>query len=142
LVFPGETKKQFENTVRLFKEIKFDMAYIAQYSPRPGTAAFLMEDDVPKEEKKKREKILTEILKETALEKNKKYIGKIVEVLPTESKNGFSIGKSFHYKTVKFEGSKNLIGKFVKVKITEAMPGGLKGMLIRERLIKNSKLSY
>ncbi|MDI6591811.1 MAG: tRNA (N6-isopentenyl adenosine(37)-C2)-methylthiotransferase MiaB, partial [Patescibacteria group bacterium] len=45
--FPGETKEQFENTVKLFKEIKFNMAYIAKYSPRPGTAAFKMKDDVP-----------------------------------------------------------------------------------------------
>lgn len=61
--FPGETKKQFENTVKLFKEIKFDNAYVAKYSPRPGTAAFQMKDDVPLEEKKRRERILREILK-------------------------------------------------------------------------------
>lgn len=56
--FPGETQKQFENTVKLFKEIKFNMAYIAKYSPRPGTAAFQMKDNVPLKEKKRREKIL------------------------------------------------------------------------------------
>ncbi|PIP24923.1 MAG: tRNA (N6-isopentenyl adenosine(37)-C2)-methylthiotransferase MiaB [Candidatus Nealsonbacteria bacterium CG23_combo_of_CG06-09_8_20_14_all_36_12] len=61
--FPGETKKQFENTVKLFKEIKFDYAYIAKYSPRSGTAAFKMKDNVPLEEKKQREKILMEIIK-------------------------------------------------------------------------------
>jgi len=79
--FPGETKKQFGNTVKLFKEIKFDMAYIAKYSPRPGTAAAKLKDDVSPKEKERRRKILTEILKETALEKNKKYIGRTVEVL-------------------------------------------------------------
>ncbi len=61
--FPGETKKQFQNTVKLFKEIRFDWAYIVKYSPRPGTAAFQMEDNVPLIEKKRREKILREILK-------------------------------------------------------------------------------
>jgi len=61
--FPGETKKQFENTVKLFKEIKFNTAYIAKYSPRSGTAAFQMKDNVPLSEKKSREKILREILK-------------------------------------------------------------------------------
>jgi tRNA-2-methylthio-N6-dimethylallyladenosine synthase len=60
--FPGETKKQFENTVKLFKEIKFDLAYIAKYSPRPGTAAFKMKDNIPLVEKKRREKILREII--------------------------------------------------------------------------------
>jgi len=60
--FPGETKKQFENTAKLFKKIKFNIAYIAKYSPRPGTAAFKMKDDVPLEEKKRREKCLKNLL--------------------------------------------------------------------------------
>ena len=60
--FPGETKKQFENTVKLFKEIKFNLAYIAKYSPRPGTAAFQIKDNVSLKEKRRREKILREII--------------------------------------------------------------------------------
>ncbi|MDD4271377.1 MAG: MiaB/RimO family radical SAM methylthiotransferase [Patescibacteria group bacterium] len=52
--FPGETKKQFNNTVKLFKEIKFHKAYISKYSPRPGTAAFKLADDVLPAEKKRR----------------------------------------------------------------------------------------
>lgn len=59
--FPGETKKQFQNTMKLFKEIKFSKAYIGKYSPRPGTPAAKMKDDVPHEEKKRRWKILNEI---------------------------------------------------------------------------------
>ncbi|MBL7142082.1 MAG: MiaB/RimO family radical SAM methylthiotransferase [Candidatus Pacebacteria bacterium] len=61
--FPGETKKQFQDTVKLFKEIKFNWAYISKYSPRPGTAAFKLKDDISLSEKKKRETILREILK-------------------------------------------------------------------------------
>jgi len=61
--FPGETQSQFKNTVKLFKEIKFNLAYIAKYSPRPGTAAFRMKDNVPLKEKKRREKILRELIK-------------------------------------------------------------------------------
>jgi len=60
--FPGETKKQFKNTVKLFKEIKFDWAYIAKYSPRPGTAAEKLKDNVSLAEKKDRERILRSIL--------------------------------------------------------------------------------
>lgn len=60
--FPGETKKQFEKSVKLFKEINFDMAYIAQYSPRAGTAAAKMKDDVPRAEKKRRWEVLNNIL--------------------------------------------------------------------------------
>lgn len=60
--FPNETKKQFENTVKLCKKIKFDKAYIAQYSPRPGTAAYQLKDNVPQQEKKRRWKILNEMI--------------------------------------------------------------------------------
>jgi tRNA-2-methylthio-N6-dimethylallyladenosine synthase len=60
--FPGETSRQFNNTVKLFKEIKFAKAYIARYSPRPGTAAFKMADDVPAAEKKRRWEVLNRIL--------------------------------------------------------------------------------
>jgi tRNA dimethylallyltransferase len=60
--FPGETKKQFENTLKLFKEIGFNMAYISKYSPRPGTLAAGMKDNVPRKEKERRWKILNDIL--------------------------------------------------------------------------------
>jgi tRNA-2-methylthio-N6-dimethylallyladenosine synthase len=125
--FPGETEKQFENTAKLFKEIKYDMAYIAQYSPRPETAAAKLRDNVSFQEKERRWKILADILKEIALEKNKKYVGKMVEVLPEDNKNGFLISKTRTYKTVKFKGPEDLIGQFVKVKILKALPWGLKG---------------
>jgi len=125
--FPGETKAQFNNTAKLFEEIKFDMAYINKYSPRAGTAAFKLKDNVSPQEKKNRERILTEILKQTALENNKKHINKIEEVLVNDYKKGYCIGKSYHYKTVKFKGKKSYIGKFVKVKITDALSWGLKG---------------
>ena len=60
--FPGETKKQFQNTVKLCKEIKFDKAYIAKYSSRPGTAAAKLKDDVPISEKKRRWRILDTLI--------------------------------------------------------------------------------
>jgi tRNA dimethylallyltransferase len=61
--FPSETKEQFENTRKLFEEIQFDMAYISKYSPRYGTAAFKLKDNVPAKEKKRREKMLEKIIK-------------------------------------------------------------------------------
>lgn len=60
--FPGETKKQFENTRKLFEELQFDMAYINKYSPRAGTAAFRLKDNVSPKEKKRREKVLEKII--------------------------------------------------------------------------------
>jgi len=60
--FPGETKKQFLNTVKLCKEIKFAKAYLARYSPRPGTAAARLKDDVLAEEKKRRWLVLEKLV--------------------------------------------------------------------------------
>ncbi len=134
--FPGETKKQFNNTLKLMKEIKFDMAYIAKYSPRPGTSAAKLEDNIPPKEKERREKILTDTLVKTALENNKKFIGNKVKVLIEEKKDNFLLGKTLHYKTVKIEENKeDLIGSFQKVKIKDAFLWGLKGSLIRENKV-------
>jgi tRNA-2-methylthio-N6-dimethylallyladenosine synthase len=129
--FPGETKKQFENTVKFFKKIKFDMAYIAKFSPRPGTVAEKIGDNVPQKEKERRYKILTNLLKKIAKKKNEKFLNKVVDVLVEEEKDGFLLGKSRHFKTVKFKGKKDLIGNFVKVKILKAEPFGLFGKLIK-----------
>lgn len=61
--FPGETKKQFENTVKLFKEINYGVAYINKYSPRAGTAAYKLKDTVSWKEKKRRWNVLNKIIK-------------------------------------------------------------------------------
>jgi len=127
--FPGETKKQFENTVKLFREIKYDMAYIAKYSPRSGTAASKLNDNVSLKEKEKRYKFLTDILKETVLENNKKYLGKKVEVLIESKKGNVYFGKTRSYKTVKINSNKNLMGKLIEARIIGALNWGLKGVL-------------
>lgn len=132
--FPSETRKQFNNTFKLFKEIKFDMAYIAKYSPRPKTAAALLKDNVSTKEKEWRYKLLTSILKKIALEKNKKIIGKIVNVLIENYKKGYLFGKTDTFKTLKIKTNiknpKKLIGNFKKVKILKANDFGLEGKLI------------
>ncbi len=129
--FPSETKEQFENTKKLMKEVKFDMAYIAQYSPRPGTSAAKLKDNVPPSEKKRREKELLKVLEKTALENNKKYLGKTVEVLVEKESKGYLLAKTRTFKNVKFKGLKKLIGQFRKVKITNCTPWGLKGRLTK-----------
>jgi tRNA-2-methylthio-N6-dimethylallyladenosine synthase len=148
--FPGETRKQFENTAKLLRELKFDMAYIAQYSPRPETAAWQMKDSVSKKEKSRREKVLTKILEKTALANNKKYVGKVIEVLVDQilssprtrgsrskkldsrvSGNGSAIKYLAHTRTQKkvlFSSDKKIpVGSFAKVKITKAKAFGLEG---------------
>jgi len=127
--FPGETEKQFENTAKLFRDIKYDMAYINKYSTRAGTSAAKLKDNVSITEKKRREKVLTEILKQTALEKNKKYIGKKTIVLIDNKKDNILFGKDKYYKTVQVTSNKNLLGKFMKVKITDALAWSLKGKI-------------
>ncbi len=134
--FPAETKNQFQNTVKLFKEMKFDMAYIAKYSPRPHTKALELKDDISKKEKQIRWLALTKILEKTALENNKKYVGKEVDMLIDEYKKGSLLGKTRTYKTVKIQSeNKGLIGEIIKVKITKALSWGLEGILTKPKLI-------
>ena len=126
--FCGETENQFKNTAKLFQETKYDMAYISRYSKRPGTAAAAMADDVSEQEKKRRENILNDIVKITALAHNKKWLGREVDVLVGSIKNSVATGKDRHYKTVKFAGGGNVApGDVVKVKITKVMSFGLTG---------------
>ncbi len=124
--FPGEKEKNFRNTVKLFNEVNFEMAYISCYSPRPGTASYKMKDDISQKEKKRRAKILTEIMKEKTLIKNKQLKGKTVDVIVLGKNKNYLYGKTRGYKSVVFSGKDNLIGNFVKVKINKVSPWGLK----------------
>jgi tRNA-2-methylthio-N6-dimethylallyladenosine synthase len=129
--FPGEIKQQFLDSAEVMKKAKYDMVFFGQYSPRPGTAAWNIKDNVSKAEKVRREKYLNEILKKTAFENNKKYVGKIVETLVDSNKNGYYYGRTRTMKNVKFESKqKNLIGKIVKTRITKANIWNLEGVLI------------
>src|SRR4030042_5622060 len=84
--FPGENKSQFRKTAKLCKEIKFNLAYISKYSPRPGTIAEKMKDNISLTEKKRREKILRNIISENLVRKNKNSGGKLIAVVgPTAS---------------------------------------------------------
>lgn len=135
--FPGETKKQFQNSVKLFKELQFDMAYTAQYSPRPGTASWKMEDNVSREEKRRREQVLTEILRKSGKKANRAYLRRTVAVL-AEGKNrrGHYYGKTSSFKTVSFTAPadirpEEIIGNFVEVKIKKIQDFGLEGVLVK-----------
>ncbi len=132
--FPGETKKQFQDTLDIYNKVSYDMAFIAQYSPRPGTVAAKMKDDVLPEEKKQREKDLNKILKKTALKNNQKYKGKILEILVDKERKGFLQGRTRTFKLVQFKGPKDLLGKFVRVKITLVNPWAVEGKLLKEKV--------
>jgi len=117
-------------TYNLFKKIKWDMAYIAKYSPRPGTvAAKMLKDDVPAKEKSRRFHMLNQLLQKISLEKNKKFIGRTVRVLVENYNKGVNTGRSEHFKIVKFKSSKSCVGEIIPVKITKAMEWLLWGQI-------------
>jgi tRNA-2-methylthio-N6-dimethylallyladenosine synthase len=128
--FSGEREVEFQNTLDLYKKADFDIAYLGIYSPRSGTvAAKNFKDDVPQEEKKKRWHRLQELMEQTALRKNQKYVGQEVEVLVDKSEHGKCSGWSREMKFVELPGDANLIGRLVKVKIEEAMEWILRGKI-------------
>ncbi|MDD3170452.1 MAG: tRNA (N6-isopentenyl adenosine(37)-C2)-methylthiotransferase MiaB [Candidatus Paceibacterota bacterium] len=134
--FPKETKQAFNNTKKAMEKIAFDMAYISQYSPRPQSLCFEeMKDDVPKKEKKAREKTLVRLLNKTALLKNKRFLNETIEVLVMEKNKDYLLGKTRHYKTIRFRGKEDLVGRFAKVKVKKATAMGLEGNLAKDKLL-------
>ena len=128
--FPGETRKQFMESATVMEKVKFDMVFFGQYSPRPGTVAWKMKDNVSQKEKAKREKFLNEILKKTALKNNQAYLNKYMEVLVEKEKDGAYFGKIRSMKNIKLNTSKkNLVGKIITAKIISVDTWNLEGKL-------------
>ncbi len=135
--FPGETEKEFEETMKLLEEIKFDNLYSFKYSPRKGTLASKMKDDVPHKIKTERLIKVQNLQKEIQLEKNRKFVGKIIKVFVTgKSKKDPSVfaGRDEGNRVVNFRASKNFIGKFVDILITDATPHSLKGVGVEDKV--------
>jgi tRNA-2-methylthio-N6-dimethylallyladenosine synthase len=133
--YPNETEEQFEETMSLYREVGFESAYTFIYSPREGTPAAKMVDNVPMEVKKERLQRLNALVNELSAEAMKKYQDQVVEVLVEgESKNNPDIlaGYTRKNKLVNFKGPKTAIGKLVKVKVTDAKTWSLNGEMIEE----------
>ena len=129
--FPGETDQDFKDTLDLVKQVEYDLAFTFLYSPRPGTKAAVMTDQVPEEVKKERFNQLLETVNEIAARKNKAYLGKIEEVLVEGlSKNNDQIlsGRNRKNKLINFAGDKSKIGQIVNVKITATKSFSLDGV--------------
>jgi tRNA-2-methylthio-N6-dimethylallyladenosine synthase len=132
--FPNETDEQFEETLSLVKEVEYDMAFTFIYSPREGTPAAKMQDNIPLEVKKQRLQLLNDTLNEISLRKNLVYKDQIVEVLVEgESKKNPDVltGHSRGNKVVNFKGPKSLIGEIVNVKVKESKTWTLTGDLVQ-----------
>ena len=130
--FPGETDKDFQETLDIVNELKYDLAYTFIYSPREGTPASKMKDDITLETKKKRLTILNELINKYANINNQKYKGKTVEVLiegPSEKEDKL-MGYTDTMKLVNIKADKKYIGKIVKVKITDVKTWSLDGEII------------
>lgn len=133
--FPGETDEQFEDTISLVKEVEFDSAFTFIYSPREGTPAAKMQDDIPMEVKKARLQRLNETLNEIGRRKNEELRGHVVEVLVEgESKKNADVlsGRTRTNKLVNFAGPKSLIGKMVMVRIEDPKTWSLTGVLLED----------
>ena len=133
--FTGETEEEFENSRKAMEEFKYNMAYIAQYSVRPGAVASTWADDVPKETKKKRYHILTDELMNHSLVYNQGLVGKTLKVIVNgfDRNNAYLTGYTEGKIVIRFKSSdKNLIGKIVKVEVTSATPLSIEGNLITE----------
>lgn len=131
--FTGETAEQFENTRKAMEEFEFNMAYIAQYSVRPGAASSRWEDDVLKETKKNRYHILTEELTKHSIKFNNRLIENTVRVLVRglDRKDGYLSALTEGKIVVRFKSEdKNLIGNFVDLTIKSATPLSIEGILI------------
>ena len=120
--FPGETDEDFQKTIDLVKKVRFDNFFSFKYSPRPGTNAAQLADDVPELEKKKRLSYLQKLQEMITEEIDKSYKDKVCEVLVEGySKNSKEklTGRTRTNKIVNFYADKSLIGEIVKVKITQ-----------------------
>ncbi len=130
--FPGETEEDFEETLSLVNECKFDSAFTFIFSPREGTPASKMEDKVTIEEKENRLHRLNELVNKYSLEKNKEYVGKTVKVLieGKSDKENVLMGYTDTMKLVNAKGNVDAIGTIVDVKILDAKTWSLDGEII------------
>ncbi|MCR5505563.1 MAG: tRNA (N6-isopentenyl adenosine(37)-C2)-methylthiotransferase MiaB [Bacilli bacterium] len=133
--FPNETEEQFMDTVSLVDIVKYEAAFTFIYSPRKGTPAAKIEDNVPYEEKSRRFQILVKHLEKHIEEHAKSLVGKTFDVLvdgPSKNDPNMLSGYNEENKLVHFKGDESLIGNIVKVKIIESHTYSMIGELVNE----------
>lgn len=131
--FTGETEEQYANTKKAVANIKYNMAYIAMYSQRPGAVSSRWVDDIPIQVKKERHHDLTQELGKHTAVYNATLIGKTIDVLVThpDRKEGFLAGYNEGKQVIRFASNDaSLIGNFVKVKVESSTPFSMQGKLL------------
>ncbi len=130
--YPGETEADFEETVQFMERVKFAQSYVFKYSPRPGTIAADLEDDVPEHEKARRNQVLLALQEKHTREKNDRLVGQTLEVLVEgDSKvEGRMSGRTWHHRLAHFPANDPALkGQYVHVRVTEALAHSLVGEL-------------
>ncbi|WP_281545041.1 tRNA (N6-isopentenyl adenosine(37)-C2)-methylthiotransferase MiaB [Grimontia sp. SpTr1] len=142
--FPGETDVDFEATMKLIRDVNFDMSFSFVYSPRPGTPAADMPDDTPEQTKKERLYELQQQINAQAMIYSRQMLDSEQRILVEgpSKKNLMELrGRTENNRVVNFEGSVDLIGQFVDVKITEVLPNSLRGELVRTEKDMNLRVA-
>jgi tRNA-2-methylthio-N6-dimethylallyladenosine synthase len=130
--FPGETEADFEDTLELIRSVGFDHSFSFIYSPRPGTPAADMPDDLPLEQKQARLARLQELIDHQAMAISQAMVGSLCRVLVERHarKDPRQLaGRTENNRVVNFSGPESLIGQFVDLRISEALPNSLRGVL-------------
>ncbi len=130
--FPGETEEEFETSERAVEEFGFLQNYVFQYSPRPGTAAAEVPDDVPREVKRERNSRLLAVAAKVAAARHARRVGSVEEVLvegPSAKRPGRMAGRTDRNLLVLFEGPASLAGTTARVRILASTTGYLVGTL-------------
>ena len=130
--FPGETEEDFEETLDVVEKCKYDSAFTFIFSPREGTPAAKMKDDVTLTTKNERLQRLNELVNKYANLNNQKYLNKVVDVLIEDrsNKDGYLMGYTDTMKLVNVKCDDSYLGKLVKVKITDIKTWSLDGELV------------
>jgi len=132
--FPGETAPEFEETLSLLEEVRFDALFTFLYSPRPGTPAARMDDPMPREEKMEHFNRLVQLQNQISAEKHAAYVGTVQRCLVdgVSDDGQYSLtARTPGNRLVRLNGGPELIGRFVPVKITGANTWSLFGELER-----------
>jgi tRNA-2-methylthio-N6-dimethylallyladenosine synthase len=127
--FPGETEADFRETLHVVEEVGFDGAFTFVYSPRSGTEAAAMPDQVPEDVKRERIERLVELVQHVARDRNRERIGRVEEVLvegPSRTDHALLRGRTRRNTTVNFHGAARP-GELVDVRIEDATSTTLRG---------------
>ena len=128
--FPGETEEEFEETLKLCEEVRYDSAFTFLYSVRKGTPAEKFENQIPEEIKHERFNRLVDVINRISAEKNAEYVGRIEKVLvdgPSKNNSKTYGGRTESFKLVNFRGTPDMIGQVIDVLITGANTFSLEG---------------